>query len=261
VVFHHLDGFRRSRLPACCSRYRVWVRQVLVGSVVEAEAPRAGSVLPAGAPPCEGFLLVGSRATSLRPAPLLPFLCPTPSEDEARSSGSIHRCRLRRFRRTRQAPEAVFRPPLGDGCVAPVRRPSVREQVAPLSPATCAWTVSNRRSPGSGSPTVAHLAVSRLSARGPSADRLSPIVSWPPPRLLRLLEEAIDLELRAGHRCPALGPFRWWLSAPALNLQGSAPIASCPRPPSRGAQSTLRPAPGSLSTDESVSRFDVAADT
>jgi hypothetical protein len=129
------------------------------------------------------------------------------------------------------APEAVFRPPLGDGCVAPVRRPSVRERVAPLSPATCAWTVSNGRSPGSGIPTVAHLAMSRLSARGPSDDRLSPIVSWPPPRLPRLLVEAIDLEPRAGHRCPALGPFRWWLSAPTLNLQGSASIASCPRPP------------------------------
>jgi hypothetical protein len=56
---------------------------------------------------------------------------PTPSEDEVKSSGSIHRCRLRRFRRTRQAPEAVFRPPCGDGCRAPVRRPSVGGEVAP----------------------------------------------------------------------------------------------------------------------------------
>jgi hypothetical protein len=67
VVSHHLDGFRRSRLPACCSRYRVWVRQVSVGSVVGAKAPRAGSVVPAGAPPCEGLFLVGSRTASLRP--------------------------------------------------------------------------------------------------------------------------------------------------------------------------------------------------
>jgi hypothetical protein len=84
VVSHHLDGFRRSRIPACCSRYRVWVRQVSVGSVVGAEAPRAGSVVPAGAPPCEGLFLVGSRTASLRPAPLLP-LVPTPSEDEVGS--------------------------------------------------------------------------------------------------------------------------------------------------------------------------------
>jgi len=98
VVSHHLGGFLRSRLPACCSRYQVWVRQVSSGSVVEAEASRAGSDVPAGAPPCEGFFLVGSRTASLRPAPLLPFVASStsrslrlrsaPSEDEGNPSGS-----------------------------------------------------------------------------------------------------------------------------------------------------------------------------
>jgi hypothetical protein len=39
-------------------------------------------------------------------------------------------------------PEAVFLPPLGDGSVASVRRPSVREQVALPSSATCSWNGS-----------------------------------------------------------------------------------------------------------------------
>jgi hypothetical protein len=168
VVFHHLDGFRRSRLPACCSRYQVWVRQVSPGSVVEAEASRAVSWVLAGAPPCEGLLLVGSRTASLRPAPLLPFvtcdLAPTRvGHKGARaslrpdpeigwgSSGSIRPCRLHRFRWLRQASDAVLRPPRGDGSLASARRPSVRARVAPLAPATCARIVSNRRSPGCGS--------------------------------------------------------------------------------------------------------------
>jgi len=59
----------------------------------------------------------------------------------------------------------------------------------------------------------------RLSPTGPSTAASSP----------RSLEEALDWGLRAGHRCPTFGPFRWWPSAPTLFLQGPASIASCPR--------------------------------
>jgi hypothetical protein len=45
-----------------------------------------GPELPAGAPPFEGFLLVGSRAASLRPAPLLPFVAGAPSREGAWAS-------------------------------------------------------------------------------------------------------------------------------------------------------------------------------
>ena len=120
-------------------------------------------------------------------------------------------------------PGAVFRPPFGDGSVAPLRRPSVREQVAPPSCATCAWTVSIPRLPGWVSPTPWSPRGDPVIGSDRVSVRLSPTGSCDP--------TSFDLGLRVGHRCPILAPFRWWPSAPTLFLQGPASIASCPRPP------------------------------
>ena len=79
-----------------------------------------GPSSPLALPPCEGLLLVGSRAASLRPAPLLPFVAcddlavvlGLPSDPVrgrgAGSSGSVRRCRSRRFQRCRQPPGVVL---------------------------------------------------------------------------------------------------------------------------------------------------------
>jgi len=116
------------------------------------------------------LLLVGSRTASLRPAPLLPFV-PTSSEDEvdARAARSIvadlvvSDVAANRALASQAMPgsEAVFRPPFGDGSVASVRRPSVRERVAPPSSATCVWIVSIHRFPGWVCRLRGHLAVIR----------------------------------------------------------------------------------------------------
>lgn len=182
VVSLHLGGFLRSRLPACCSRYRVRVRQVSSGSVVEAEASRAGSGLPAGAPtlrrlaprrqPCRiaaacSPLAVrrlrrprGRARASLRPRP----------RTRCRSSGSVHRCRCRHFLRSRQLPGVVLPSAFRRWAFSPVRRPSALEAGCPSSlrgvrldlvdsPVARRWLV----------PTAPHLAVSARPVRVPSS--------------------------------------------------------------------------------------------
>jgi hypothetical protein len=69
-----------------------------------------------------------------------------------------------------------------------VRRPSVRERVAPLASAACAWIVSNRRSPGCGS-TVTVLSSRRVWGAG--SGRCSIGSRRPVPRPLpRLLDRS-----------------------------------------------------------------------
>jgi hypothetical protein len=242
VVSLHLGGFLRSRLPACCSRYRVRVRQVSGGSVVEAEASRAGSVVPAGAPTLRRF---APRRQPCRIA----AACSPPAVRRLRRPRGRARASLRPRPRTRRrferfgpslpvppfpaVPPAsrsrASRPPFGDGL--PLRC-AVRPSVDGLP------HLRKRRAPGpcrvAGRPAVAlpaapHLAVSARPAGSPSSHRFSPTVSVNRPRLQRFLEETIDPGVRTS-LSGVLAPFRWWLSAPSLVHQGPAAIASCPRP-------------------------------
>lgn len=79
--FYHLDGLLRSWPPACFSWHQIWgspgwslgVRWCSYDLAI-VRPPRTARGMTLCAPPCEGFLLVGSRSTSLRPAPLLPFI-------------------------------------------------------------------------------------------------------------------------------------------------------------------------------------------
>jgi hypothetical protein len=195
-------------------------------------SPRSGRLQGVAPPtsPCPAFALPPTRDQSRRQPYRIAAACSPPAvrsdlvrRRRGRSSGSIHRCRRRRFRRCRQHPEpsSCRLSAMGLWLRCAVRpsasglpRPRARRASGPCRFAGC--PVGFHRPPWSprGDPVVGWVA---------SSARLSPTVSCDP--------TSFDLGLRVGHRCPILAPFRWWPSAPTLFLQGPASIASCPRPP------------------------------
>jgi hypothetical protein len=239
VVSHHLGSFFRSRLPACCSRYQVWVRQVFPWVArPDLAACRSGSGVPTGAPPCEGLLLVGSRSASLRSAPLLPFVAstrlaahraslrPRLATGWGRAVRSSHTdltfCVVRSLRDRDCDPSGRSRWCWGLGAPS-----AITSRVAPRCDAACVWNgfASGHPAAARGLPgrlaTILHPLRSR-PARCLSASRSATAPS--PPTIAQKRCVNPERHLRAARSVGGSPPRHCF-------HQDAAPIASPPRPP------------------------------